>query len=161
MWGRPEGPLLATGKERGEVKKGKKMDRPCVCTLSCFTCVQFFATLWTVARQAPLSMGILQARILEWLPFLSPGDPLNPEIQHASFVSPALAGRFFTTSITWEAPNSRGGHPSKKEGIFADTLILTQWDSFQTSDLQKCRRIHLNCFTPLSLGSFVTAATKS
>ena len=29
--------------------------------------VQLFATPWTVARQAPLSMGILQARILEWV----------------------------------------------------------------------------------------------
>ena len=35
--------------------------------LSRFRCVQFFATPWTVARQAPLSMGILQARILEWV----------------------------------------------------------------------------------------------
>ena len=26
------------------------------CVLSCFSCVQFFATLWTVARQAPLSL---------------------------------------------------------------------------------------------------------
>ena len=32
-------------------------------TQSCLT----LATLWTVARQAPLSMGILQARILEWV----------------------------------------------------------------------------------------------
>ena len=29
--------------------------------------VQLFVTQWTVARQAPLSMGILQARILEWV----------------------------------------------------------------------------------------------
>ena len=29
--------------------------------------VQLFATLWTVALQVPLSMGILQARILEWV----------------------------------------------------------------------------------------------
>ena len=29
------------------------------------SCVQLFATLWTVAHEAPLSMGILQARILE------------------------------------------------------------------------------------------------
>ena len=29
--------------------------------------VRLFATLWTVARQAPLSKGILQARILEWV----------------------------------------------------------------------------------------------
>ena len=32
-----------------------------------FTCVLFFATPWTVAHQAPLSMGILQSRILEWV----------------------------------------------------------------------------------------------
>ena len=37
------------------------------CTLHRFSRVQLFATLWTVAHQAPLSMGILQARILEWV----------------------------------------------------------------------------------------------
>ena len=31
------------------------------------SCVRLFETLWTVARQAPLSMGILQAKILEWI----------------------------------------------------------------------------------------------
>ena len=49
---------------------------PCVhvcCVLSCFSHVQFCVALWTVAGQAPLSMGILQARILEWVavPFCS------------------------------------------------------------------------------------------
>ena len=34
------------------------------CVLSC---VRVFETSWTVAHQAPLSMGILQARILEWV----------------------------------------------------------------------------------------------
>ena len=29
--------------------------------------VQLFVTLWTVAHQPPLSMGILQARVLEWI----------------------------------------------------------------------------------------------
>ena len=38
-----------------------------MCILSHISQVQLFATLWTVARQAPLSMGILQARILEWV----------------------------------------------------------------------------------------------
>ena len=38
------------------------------------------------------------------LPFPSPGDFPNPEIKPASLVSPAWAGRFFTTSATWEAP---------------------------------------------------------
>ena len=34
--------------------------------LSCFSCVQVFVTPWTVVCQAHLSMGILQATILEW-----------------------------------------------------------------------------------------------
>ena len=42
--------------------------------LSCFSHVQLCATLWTVALQAPLSMGILQARILEWVACPPPGD---------------------------------------------------------------------------------------
>ena len=32
-----------------------------------FSCVQLFVTLWTVAHEAPLSMGFIQARILEWV----------------------------------------------------------------------------------------------
>ena len=35
--------------------------------LSCFSVIQPFATLWTIALQAPLSKGILQERILEWV----------------------------------------------------------------------------------------------
>ena len=41
--------------------------------------------------------GILQARILEGLPFSPPGDLLDPGIKP---LSPALAGGFFTTSAT-------------------------------------------------------------
>ena len=36
------------------------------CMLSHFSHVRHFVTLWTVARHDPRSMGILQARILEW-----------------------------------------------------------------------------------------------
>ena len=75
----------------------------CACVLRCFSRVQVFMTLWTVAHQASLSMGILQARILE-LPCPPPEDLLNPGIKPASLMSPALAGEFFTTSTTWEAP---------------------------------------------------------
>ena len=44
--------------------------------------------------------GILQARILEWVARSSRDLP-NPGIEPASFTSPALAGRFFTTSAIW------------------------------------------------------------
>ena len=46
--------------------------------------VQLFVTPGTVARQAPLSKGILQARILEWVPCLPPEDLLNPGIEPRS-----------------------------------------------------------------------------
>ena len=53
-----------------------------------------------VAHQAPLSVGILQARILEWVAIPPPGDLPDPGIEPASLRSLALAGRFFTTSTT-------------------------------------------------------------
>ena len=46
--------------------------------------------------------GILQATILEWLTMPPPGDLPDPGIEQASPSYPALAGRFFTTSRTWE-----------------------------------------------------------
>ena len=46
---------------------------------------------------------ILQARILEWVA-ISIGDLPDPGIKLKSLMSSALAGRFFTTSATWEAP---------------------------------------------------------
>ena len=47
--------------------------------------------------------GILQVRILERVAILPLGDLPDPGIQLASVKSPALAGRFFITSATWEA----------------------------------------------------------
>ena len=57
--------------------------------------------------------GILQARILEWVAFPSPGDLLNPGIKPTSLASPALADGFFTTSATWEVYN--GTLPTHKK----------------------------------------------
>ena len=52
------------------------------------------ATLWTVACQAPLSMGFCRKEYWSGLPFPSPGDLPSSGTEP---VSPALAGRFFTT----------------------------------------------------------------
>ena len=46
---------------------GRWILHPWCCVLSLFSRVRPFATPWTVARQAPVPMGILQARILEWV----------------------------------------------------------------------------------------------
>ena len=71
--------------------------------LSHFSHVQCFVTLWTIAHQAPLSMGFSRQERWSGLAFPSPGDFPNPGIEPVSLVSPALAGVFFTTSATWEA----------------------------------------------------------
>ena len=62
--------------------------------------------LWTVAHQTPLSMGFFRQEHWNGLPFPSPGDLPNPGIKPMSLMSPALANRFFTTSVRWEAPSS-------------------------------------------------------
>ena len=52
--------------------------------------VRLFATPWTVAYQAPLSTGILQARILEWVAMPPPEYLPDPGVEPESFTSPAL-----------------------------------------------------------------------
>ena len=52
--------------------------------------VRLFATPWTVAHQAPLSMGFSRQEYWNGLLFPPPGDLLYPGIKH---MSPALAGR--------------------------------------------------------------------
>ena len=58
------------------------------------SCVRLFVTPWTIARQAPLSMGFFRQEYWSELPFPSPGDLPNRGIKP---VSPALTGRSFTT----------------------------------------------------------------
>ena len=64
---------------------------------------QLFAILWTVAHQAPLSMGFSRQEYWSGLPCPPPGDLPNPGIEPASLMYPALAGGFFTTIATWVA----------------------------------------------------------
>ena len=59
-----------------------------------------------IACQAFLSMGLSRQEYWSGLPFPSPGDLPNPGIKPVSLMSSALAGRFFTTSTTWEALNN-------------------------------------------------------
>ena len=65
--------------------------------------IWLFAILWTVAFQAPLSMGFPKQKHWSGLFFLSAGYLPSPGIKPGSLTSPALAGKFFTTGATWEA----------------------------------------------------------
>ena len=49
-------------------------------------------------------MGFSRLEYCSGLPFPLPGDLPNLRIEPVSLTSPALAGMFFTTSTTWEAP---------------------------------------------------------
>ena len=62
----------------------------CICVLSCFSHVQLFVTLWTVACQAPLSMGFSRQEYWSGLPCPPPGDLSDSGIEPMSLMSPAL-----------------------------------------------------------------------
>ena len=79
-----------------------------MCVLSHFSHVWRFATLWTVICQIPLFMGFSRQENWSGLPFPTLGNFPNPGIEPMHLMSPASAGRFFTTSakekpLQWEA----------------------------------------------------------
>ena len=72
-----------------------------VCVFVCaqsLSHIQCSATLWTVALQAHLSMGLSRQEYWSGFPFPTPGDLLHPGTEPASLVSPALAGGFFSAT---------------------------------------------------------------
>ena len=61
----------------------------CLC-VQLLSCVQLFASPWTVAHQAPLSMGFSRQEYWSGLPFPPPGGHPDPRIEPSSPVSPTL-----------------------------------------------------------------------
>ena len=81
--------------------------------------VRLFATPWTVARQAPPSMGFSRQEHRSGLPFPPPGDLPDPVIEPASPVSPALQEDSLSAEpwgSSW--PDSWVGHYSTTKEIF-------------------------------------------
>ena len=69
------------------------MEDPLACVLNH---ARLFATLWTAAHQAPLSMEFSRQEYWSQLPFPFPEDLPDPGTETASLAFPTLAGRFFT-----------------------------------------------------------------
>ena len=72
----------------------------------CAKQLQSCPTLWNAMDCSPtgcLSRGFSRRESWSGLPGPPPGDLPNSDIEPASLMSPALAGRFFTTGATWEA----------------------------------------------------------
>ena len=95
----------------GPYSPGPLVACKCVCVCECVR-VKSLRSCLTLCNPMDCSLpgssvhGILQARIWSGLPCPPPGDLPNPGMEPTSLMSPALAGRFFTTSATWEAQAS-------------------------------------------------------
>ena len=94
--------------------------------------VWFFVAPWIVH-------GILQARILEWVAFLSPGDPPNPGIESRDRTRVSCtAGKFFTSWATRETQECWVGSLSLHQCIFPtqelnQSLLHCRWILYQLS----------------------------
>ena len=82
------------------------------CVLSCFSHVWLFATPWTVARQAPLSM----ARILEWVAIASSAGSSQTKDQSYVSCGSWISGVFFITEPPGKPPFSSQGIENAKVG---------------------------------------------
>ena len=81
----------------------KKIIFHCACVLSCLSHIWLCVTPMDCSPPGSSVHGILQKRILEWVSMPSFRDLPSPGIEPASLMSPALAGRFFTTYATRKA----------------------------------------------------------
>ena len=88
---------------QGELQKSNSPRKHCMYVCYSLSRVGLFVTLWTVAHQAPLSMGFPRLEYWGELLFPSPGDLLDPGIKPGS---PALQA----DSLPFEPP----GKPIKK-----------------------------------------------
>ena len=101
-------------------------------------------TLWTAARQAPLSTGFPRQERWSGLPFPPPGDLPDPGIEPASPASPALAGGFFTT----EPPREAHGKPHRLlwNTLNKMDLLVNRLDIFEGSYYPSLDTIIKACF---------------
>ena len=76
----------------------------CLLVFSCYVVSNSLLPLWTVAYQAPLSMGFPRKKYWSGLPFPSPEDLPDPGIIPTP---PALAGRFFTAEPPGKPPKAQ------------------------------------------------------
>ena len=123
------------------------------CVLSCFSCGQPFATLWTVAWQTPLSMRFSRKEYWSGLPFHSPGHLPNPGIKPVSVMFPAFAGRFFTTRATWEVHLRHKGDKKLELKWFWKMNRYCHWEQiFGISYAALCGEPLWAFYCPLRLG---------
>ena len=104
-------PLLGSGPQTHRKTRKKHTHKATSCDLFvlcvCAKLLQSCPSLCDALDWSPQGSsvhGILQVRILEWLPCPSSGDFPHPGIKPVSLMSPALAGSSFTTKFHMESP---------------------------------------------------------
>ena len=90
-----------------------------------FSLVQLFAAPLTVACRVPLSKGFFRQEYWSEWPCPPPRDLPNPGTEPTSHTSPALAGRFFTTSAAWGAPEGAYNERKIGSGTSMDSALRT------------------------------------
>ena len=96
------------------------------------SCVRLFATPWTVAHQAPLSMGILQAWILEWVALCSSRGSSQPRIVPRS---PVLQADSLLSEPPGKPMHTGMGSLFFLQGIFLDPGIKPGSPALQADSL--------------------------
>ena len=97
------------------LRKCKSKETHCVnytlynyaCMQSCFSCVRFVVTLWTVARQAPQPMAFSRQEYWSGLPFSTPGGLLNPYLslnECSAIIIIIIIILFCLRHMAWEGP---------------------------------------------------------
>ena len=79
-WGCKESEMTEKQQQQQQVVSQEGMTTNCGCA-QLLSHVRLFATLWTAACQAPLSMGFSRQEYWSGLPFLFPGDPSDPGVK--------------------------------------------------------------------------------
>ena len=92
--------------EKGRGKEGRREEssettacRRLLLLFSCSVVSDSLVTTWTIAHQAPWSMGFSRQESWSKLPFPPPGDLPNLGIKPASPAAPALVGLFLTSEL--------------------------------------------------------------
>ena len=104
-------------RETGKTEWKQAVWEGSACMQSHFSRVPLSVTLWTVARQTPLSMGFSRQGYWSGLPCPPPGDLPNPGIEPASPEAPALQADYLSLS-----------HQVSPEGVESSTILNLKHD---------------------------------
>ena len=102
------------------------IERCSACMLSRFSHVWPLATTWTLALQAPLSMGFCRQEYWSGQPFFSPGDLPNPgiELESSALQADSLLSSFFTEPSELKPEVYSSESEQNKSHTFSERLTL-------------------------------------